>query len=138
MEKTQELENAWAWARDARSAALQRKREHLAVPCDPFEARPGLEVEFEENDRNIRALDTILSALEDAHTQARRTRVKRKAVRLRDTAAEFIFGFGLAALGTMGLAAVCITARAPGPVGQASAVVGIALSLAWAVKLARK
>ena len=138
MENTQKLESAWAWARDARLAAIQRKREHLAVPCDPFEVRPGLEAEFEKNDRDIRALDTILNTLEDAHTQARRARMKRKAVHLRDTAADFIFGFGLAALGTLGLAATCITAKAPGPVVQASAVVGIALSLAWAVKTARK
>ena len=138
MENTQKLESAWAWARDARLAALQRKREHLAVPCDPFEARPGLEAEFEKNDRDIRAMATILNTLEDAHTQARRARVKRKALQVRDMAADFIFGFGLAALGTLGLAAACITAKAPGPVVQASAVVGIALSLAWAVKTARK
>lgn len=138
MEKTQRLESAWAWARDARLAALRQKREYLAAPRNPLEARPGLEAEFEKNDRDIRALSTILSTLEDAHAQARRVQVKRKALRLRDMAAEFIFGFGLAALGTLGLAAVCITAKTPGPIIQASAVVGTALSLAWAVKLARK
>ena len=134
MEKTQKLESAWAWARDARLAALRQKREHLAAPRNPFEARPGMEADFERVNRDITALDTILGAIEDAHAKARGEAIKQEALRLRDMA----LVFGLASLATLGVAAVCITARAPDPITQASAVIGTALSLAWAVKIARK
>lgn len=134
MEKTQKLESAWAWARDARLTALQQKREHLAAPRNPFEVRPGMEADFERVNQDITALDNILGVIEDAHAKARGEAVKHKALRLRDVA----LVFGLASLATLGIAAVCITVGAPDPITQASAVVGTGLSLAWAVKIARK
>ena len=60
--------------------------------------------------------------------------VKRKALRLRDMA----LIFGLASLATLGIAAVFITVGAPDPITQASAVIGTALSLGWAIKIAWK
>lgn len=71
MEKTQKLENAWAWARDARLTALRQKRERFAAPRNPFEPRPGMEADFERVNRDITALNTILGAIEDAHSKAR-------------------------------------------------------------------
>lgn len=134
MEKTQKLEAAWWWARNARLEALRQKREHLAAPCNPFEARPGMEADFERVNQDITALNTILGAIEDAHAKVRVEAVKHKALRLRDVA----LVFGLASLATLGVAAVCITARAPDPITQASAVIGTSLSLGWAVKITRK
>ena len=69
MEKTQKLENAWAWARDARLTALRQKRERFAAPRNPFEPRPGMEADFERVNRDITALNTILGAIEDAHSK---------------------------------------------------------------------
>ncbi len=134
MEKIQKLEAAWWWARNTRIAALRQKREHLAAPRNPFKARPGMDADFERANRDIAALDTILGAIEDAHAKARGEAVKHTALRLRDMA----LIFGLASLATLGIAAVCITVGAPDPITQASAVIATALSLAWAVKTARK
>lgn len=134
MEKIQKLEAAWWWARNTRIAALHQKREHLAAPRNPFKARPGMDADFERANRDIAALDTILGAIEDAHAKARGEAVKHKALRLRDMA----LIFGLASLATLGIAAVCITVGAPDPITQTSAVIATALSLAWAVKTARK
>ena len=134
MKKTQKLESAWAWARDARLAALRQKREHLAAPRNPFKARPGMEADYEQVNRDITALDTILGTIEDAHAEARREAVKRKALQLRDVA----LAFGLASLATLGIAAACITVGAPDPITQASAVIGTSLSLGWALKIAWK
>lgn len=134
MDKVKKIESAWAWARDARIAALQQKREHLAAQRDPFKARPGMEGGFEQIDRDIAALDTILSAVEDAHARARGAAVKRKALQLRD----MTLAFGLASLATLGVAAVFITVGAPDPITQASAVIGTSLSLGWALKIAWK
>lgn len=134
MDKTQKLESAWAWARDTRLEAIRQKREHLATPRNPFEAQPGKEAEFERANRSIRALEIIMGEIEDAHARAQGELVKQKVLRLRDIA----LVFGLVSLATLGIAAACITARAPDPITQASALVGIALSLAWAVKITRK
>lgn len=134
MEKTQKLENAWAWARDARLTALRQKRERFAAPRNPFEPRPGMEADFERVNRDITALNTILGAIEDAHSKARGEAVKRKALQLRDVA----LAFGLASLATLGIAAACITVGAPDPITQASAVIGTSLSLGWALKIAWK
>ena len=134
MEKTQKLENAWAWARDARLTALRQKRERVAAPRNPFEPRPGMEADFERFNRDITALNTILGAIEDAHSKARGEAVKRKALRFRDMA----LVFGLASLATLGIAAVFITVGAPDPITQASAVIGTSLSLGWAIKIAWK
>lgn len=134
MKKIQKLEAAWWWARNTRIAALRQKREHLAAPRNPFKARPGMEADFEQVNRDITALDTILGAIEDAHAEARREAVKRKALRLRDAA----LVFGLASLATLGIAAACITVGAPDPITQASAVIGTSLSLGWALKIAWK
>lgn len=134
MKKIQKLEAAWWWARNTRIAALRQKREHLAAPRNPFKARPGMEADFEQVNRDITALDTILGAIEDAHAEARREAVKRKALRLRDAA----LVFGLASLATLGVAAAFITVGAPDPITQASAVIGTSLSLGWALKIAWK
>lgn len=134
MEKTQKLENAWAWARDARLTALRQKRERFAALRNPFEPRPGMEADFERVNRDITALNTILGAIEDAHSKARGEAVKRKALRFRDMA----LVFGLASLATLGIAAVFITVGAPDPITQASAVIGTSLSLGWALKIAWK
>lgn len=134
MDKTQKLESAWAWARDTRLETIRQKREHLATPRNPFEARPGKEAEFERANRSIRALEIIMGEIEDAHARAQGELVKQKVLRLRDIA----LVFGLVSLATLGIAAACIAARAPDPITQASALVGIALSLAWAVKITRK
>ena len=134
MEKAQKLESVWAWARDARLTALRQKREQLSLPYNPFGAQPGQESEFERTNRTIQALDTIMDELAAAHAKARGAAARRRGLRLLDTA--LIFGRTL--LATLGLAATCITVQAPAPVIQASAVIGVALSLAWAVKFAQK
>ena len=41
MEKTQKLEAAWWWARNARLAALRQKREEHGDPHNPLRALPG-------------------------------------------------------------------------------------------------
>lgn len=134
MNEIQKLESAWAWARDTRLEVICNKRQHLAAPHNLFEARPGKEAEFERADQSIQALEVILGALEDAHVRARSDTVKRTALQLRDLTVIF----GLSLLVTLGFAAACITLRAPDVIIRASAVIGIALSLAWAVKLTRK
>lgn len=134
MEKIQQLEAAWWWARNARLEALRQKREEYGDPRNPFQALPGHEAEFEAATELSQSMGVILTALEREIAWARGEAVKRKALQLRDVA----LVFGLASLATLGIAAACITARAPDPVTQASAMVGIALSLAWAVKIARK
>lgn len=134
MEKTQKLEAAWWWARNARLAALRQKREEYGDPRNPFRALPGREAEFEAATDLSQSMGVILEALEREIARARGEAVKRKALRLRDAA----LAFGLASLATLGIAAVCITVGAPDPITQASAVIATALSLAWAVKTARK
>ena len=47
MEKTQKLEAAWWWARNARLEALRQKREEYGDPRNPLRALPGREAEFE-------------------------------------------------------------------------------------------
>lgn len=138
MDKTQKFESAWAWARDARIAALRQKREHLAAPRNPFKARPGMEADFERVNRDILALDTILGMIEDAHALERMKETRSKATRLRNLITDFIFGFGMAALQSLGLAAVCITVKAPDPIVQATAIIGVGYSLARSVKIAWK
>jgi hypothetical protein len=93
-----------------------------------------MEADFERVNRDITALNTILGAIEDAHSKARGEAVKRKALRFRDMA----LVFGLASLATLGIAAVFITVGAPDPITQASAVIGTSLSLGWALKIAWK
>ena len=134
MEKTQKLEAAWWWARNARLAALRQKREEHGDPHNPLRALPGHEAEFEAATELAQSMGVILGALEREIARARGEAVKRKALRLRDAA----LAFGLASLATLGIAAVCVTVGAPDPITQASAVIATALSLAWAVKTARK
>lgn len=138
MERTQKIEEAWAWARRARRDTLRERRERLAKPSNPFEARPGQEEALEKADAAIFALDTILGELETVHAAARLEGVKRTAARFRDLAAEFLFWFGLTCLAALGPAAGCVMARAPDPILRAAAVAGIALSLALAAKVSRK
>lgn len=134
MEKTQKLEAAWWWARNARLEALRQKREEYGDPHNPLRAIPGREAEFEAATELSQSMGVILKALEREIARTRLAKVKRKALRLRDVA----LVFGLASLATLGIAAVCVTVRAPNPITQASALVGTALSLAWAVKITRK
>ena len=134
MEKTQKLENAWAWARDARLTALRQKREEYGDPHNPLRALPGHEAEFEAATELSQSMGVILGALEREIARARGEAVKRKALRLRDAA----LVFGLASLATLGIAAVFITVGAPDPITQASAVIGTSLSLGWALKIAWK
>ncbi len=138
MERTQKIEEAWAWARKARRDTLRERRERLASPDSPFKSRPGQEEAFEKSWDASLALDTILSELEAAHAAARLEGVRRTAARFRDLAAEFLFWFGLTCLAALGPAAACVMARAPDPILRAAAVAGIALSLALAAKTARK
>ena len=128
MEKTQKLEAAWWWARNARLAALRQKREEHGDPHNPLRALPGHEAEFEAATELAQSMGVILGA------RARVEAVKRKALRLRDAA----LVFGLASLATLGIAAVFITVGAPDPITQASAVIGTSLSLGWALKIAWK
>ena len=134
MEKTQKLEAAWWWARNARLAALRQKREEYGDPHNPFRALPGREAEFEAATELSQSMGVILGALEREIARARVEAVKRKALRLRDAA----LVFGLASLATLGIAAVFITVGAPDPITQASAVIGTSLSLGWALKIAWK
>lgn len=138
MDKIKKIESAWGWARDTRIVALSQKREQMALPRDPFEAQSGQEREFEMANRTIQALDTIMDELAAAHARTRGEAARRRTLRLLDIA--LIFGRVL--LATLGIAAACITVQAPAPVTQASAVIGVALSLAlslaWAVKTAWK
>ena len=134
MEKTQKLEAAWWWARNARLAALRQKREEYGDPHNPLRALPGREAEFEAATELAQSMGVILGALEREIARARVEAVKRKALRLRDAA----LVFGLASLATLGIAAVFITVGAPDPITQASAVIGTSLSLGWALKIAWK
>ena len=134
MEKTQKLEAAWWWARNARLAALRQKREEYGVPHSPLRALPGHEAEFEAATELAQSMGVILGALEREIARARGEAVKRKALRFRDMA----LVFGLASLATLGIAAVFITVGAPDPITQASAVIGTSLSLGWAIKIAWK
>lgn len=134
MVSTKKLEAAWWWARNARVAALRQKREEYGDPHNPLRALPGREAEFEAATELSQSMGVILEALEREIARERGEAVKRKALRLRDMA----LVFGLASLATLGVAAVCVTARAPDPITQASAVIGTGLSLAWAVKIAWK
>ena len=134
MERTQKIEEAWSWARKTRLDIIRERRERLASPGHPFEARPGQAEAFEKAETAIFALDTILGEIEDAHAKARGEAAKGKALRLRDMA----LVFGLASLATLGAAAVCVTIGAPDPITQASAVIGTSLSLGWALKIAWK
>mgnify|MGYP001052729285 CR=1 FL=1 len=130
MEKTQKLEAAWWWARNARLAALRQKREEYGDPHNPLRALP----EFEAATELSQSMGVILGALEREIARARGEAVKRKALQLRDVA----LAFGLASLATLGIAAACITVGAPDPITQASAVIGTSLSLGWALKIAWK
>lgn len=134
MEKTQKLEAAWWWARNARLEALRQKREEYGDPRNPLRALPGREAEFEAATELSQSMGVILKALEREITRARGKAVKHKALRLWDVAR----GFGRASLATLGVAAVFITVGAPDPITQASAVIGTSLSLGWALKIARK
>ena len=134
MEKTQKLEAAWWWARNARLEALRQKREEYGDPRNPLRALPGREAEFEAATELSQSMGVILKAREREITRARGEAVKHKALRLWDAAR----GFGRASLATLGIAAVFITVGAPDPITQAAAVIGTGLSLAWAVKIARK
>nr|WP_325235755.1 hypothetical protein [uncultured Oscillibacter sp.] len=134
MEKTQKLEAAWWWARNARLEALRQKREEYGDPRNPLRALPGREAEFEAATELSQSMGVILKALEREITRARGEAVKHKALRLWDVAR----GFGRASLATLGVAAVFITVGAPDPITQASAVIGTSLSLGWALKIAWK
>ena len=134
MEKTQKLEAAWWWARNARLEALRQKREEYADPRNPLRALPGREAEFEAADELSQSMSVILGVLEREIMRMQGAAVKRRIFRFRDMA----LAFGLAALATLGVAAVCITVGAPDPITQASATVGAALCLGWAVKAARE
>ncbi len=138
MERTQKIEEAWAWARNTRRDMIRERRECLSTPSNPFEARPGQEEALEKADAAIFALDTILGELEAVHAAARTEGVERTAARFRDLAAEFMFWFGLTCLAALGPAAACVMAGAPDPLLRAASLAGIALSLALAVKVSRK
>ena len=64
MEKTQKLEAAWWWARNARLAALRQKREEHGDPHNPLRALPGREAEFEAATELSQSMGVILKALE--------------------------------------------------------------------------
>lgn len=134
MENTQKLEAAWWWARNARLEALRQKREEYGDPHNPLRALPGREAEFEAATELSQSMGVILKALEREIARTRLGETKRKALQLRDVA----LAFGLASLATLGIAAVFITVGAPDPITQASAVIGTALSLGWAIKIAWK
>lgn len=138
MERTQKIEEAWTWARNTRRDTIRERRECLAKPSNPFEARPGQEEALEKADATIFALDTVLGELEAVHAAARAECVRRTAARFRDLAAEFLFWFGLTCLAALGPAAACVIAGAPDPLLRAASLAGIALSLALAVKVSRK
>ena len=71
MEKTQKLEAAWWWARNARLAALRQKREEYGDPRNPFRALPGREAEFEAATELSQSMGVILGALEREIARAR-------------------------------------------------------------------
>lgn len=134
MEKTRKLKAAWWWARNVRLVVLRQKREEYGDPRNPLQALPGREAEFDAATELTRSMGVILGALEREIARMQLTRAKQKALQLRDTA----LVFGLASLATLGIAAVFITVGAPDPIIQASAVIGTALSLGWAIKIAWK
>ena len=117
MERTEKIAEAWAWARRARLEISRKQREELASPGSPFKARPGQE-----------------ETLEEAY--AREREAERAEVTFR--AMDMALVFGLALLATLGVAAACILASVPDPVVRASAVIGTAVSLGWAVKTVQK
>jgi hypothetical protein len=138
MNQTQKLEQAWIWARNTRLEALHEKQTHLTLLDSPFDDGHSQEVALMQAEKTIQSLDVILSEIEKAHIRALRQNSSRNAARLGLLVAGALFSFGAASLATLGVAAVCIVICAPDPAVQAAAVVGTALSLAWAVKFAHK
>ena len=134
MERTEKIAEAWAWARRARLEISRKQREELASPGSPFKARPGQEETLEEADDALFALSFILEELEEAYAREREAERAEVTVRAMDMA----LVFGLALLATLGVAAACILASVPDPVVRASAVIGTAVSLGWAVKTVQK
>lgn len=138
MNRAKELERAWVWARNTRLAALREKQECLILLDSPFDTGSVQKSALAQTEEAIQSLDVILSEIEKAHAQMRRGEACQRTARLGLLAAGALFSFGAASLATLGFAAACIVIRAPDPAAQAAAVVGTALSLAWAVKAARR
>lgn len=112
----------------------RKRREEFASPGSPFKARPGQEEALEEADDTLFALSVILEELEEAHGKAQEDMGLGHVSWFMDMA----LVFGLALLGTLGVAAMCIVLHAPDPVVRASAAVGAGTALSLAVKTAGK
>lgn len=138
MNRAKKLERAWVWARNTRLAALRERQECLTLLDSPFGTGTVQEAALAQTEEAIQSLDVILNEIEKAHAQTRRGEACQRTARLGLLAASALFGFGAASLATLGTAAACIVICAPVPAVQATAVVGTALSLAWAIKSAHR
>ena len=135
MFSTEDLKTAIGATVTARRNAAARLRE-AGNPRDPFRALPGMEQQFFEAAQSVRTYDLILKLLEnetkrEALKRMRPARVKiTKAV---DRMVDIYVGAGLIALATLGFAAALLLMRCPVPAVSVTAVIGVAVSLGWAV-----
>lgn len=135
MFSTEDLKTAIGATVTARRNAAARLRE-AGNPRDPFRALPGMEQQFFEAAQSVRTYDLILKLLEnetkrEALKRMRPARVKiTKAV---DRMVDIYVGAGLIALATLGFAAALLLMRCPVPAVSVTALIGVAVSLGWAV-----
>ena len=131
MANVQELQTAIGEMLVARRNAAYRKRD-AGDPRNPFRAKLGMEREFYEASQSVRTYDLILKLLEN---EAKREALKRTKpiARAVDRMASIYTVAGLIALATLGFGAAFVLLRLPIPAVQAAAIIGVALSLAYAV-----
>lgn len=135
MVNTNDLQTAIGDIMVAKHKAACRKRD-AGDPRNPFRALPGREDEFYSAAQSVRKYDLILKLLEK---EARRTvrmeakRIKAKIARFIDKTLDFYVCAGIVALGTLGFAAAFQLLKAPEPVTQAAAIIGVAVALGRAI-----
>lgn len=131
MANVQELQTAIGEMLVARRNAAYRKRD-AGDPRNPFRAKLGMEREFYEASQSVRTYDFILKLLEN---EAKREALERMRpiTRAVDRMASIYTVAGLIALATLGFGAAFVLLRLPLPAVQAAVIIGVALSLAYAV-----
>lgn len=133
--KESDLKAAVSAAKAARHNALCRKRA-AGDPRNPFMAKAGMELEFYQADRNVRACALILKLLEketDREAWRKAQPARKRIKRFLGQGLCLLIGTGLAALSAMGFAAAFTLLRFPSPVIQAAAVIGVSAALVRAV-----
>lgn len=135
MVDSQELQAAIGTMSIARLNAAARMRS-AGDPHNPYTAQPGREQEYFEAAQSVRTYDLILKLLEkEVKRQAfERTRPARaKLNRIANRAASIYIVGGLTALATLGFAAAGVLLKLSVPLVSTLAIIGVAVSLGWAV-----